>query len=157
MVVVVNFAFLLPEQYTGITDIDILFPVFLSRGVNQTREFRVSIFFSIPGKEFLDFRESRLTRPPDNRPICERDNCHRSLRACYQSIACCFTAAVARILNARDADATKQRTLAYLSGRGRGNLRFCRRELITIVTPRSRPGNAKTAASVGLYSVYRKK
>ena len=23
---------------------------------------------------------------------CERDNCHRSLRACYQSIACCFTA-----------------------------------------------------------------
>jgi len=26
---------------------------------------------------------------------CERDNCHRSLSACYQSIACCFTAAVA--------------------------------------------------------------
>ena len=26
-------------------------------------------FFSIPGKEFLDFRESRLTRPSDNRPI----------------------------------------------------------------------------------------
>jgi len=46
-----NFAFLLSEQYTG------------------TRESRVSIFFSIPGKEFLDFRESRLTRPPDNRPI----------------------------------------------------------------------------------------
>ena len=26
-------------------------------------------FLSIPGKEFLDLRESRLTRPPDNRPI----------------------------------------------------------------------------------------
>jgi len=25
---------------------------------------------------------------------CERDNCHQSFRACYQSIACCFTAAV---------------------------------------------------------------
>ena len=44
----------------------------------------------------------------------------------------------------------------YLSGRGRGNRCFCRRELITIVTPLSRPGSAKTAASVCLYSVYRK-
>jgi len=33
---------------------------------------------------------------------------------------------------------------------------LCRRELITIVTPLSRPGSAKTAASVCLYSVYRK-
>jgi len=35
---------------------------------------------------------------------CEWDNCHRSLRslrACYQSIACCFTAAVAHIPDAR--------------------------------------------------------
>jgi len=39
------------------------------RDVNETRESRVSIFFSIPGKEFLDFRELRLTRPPDNRPL----------------------------------------------------------------------------------------
>ena len=39
---------------------------------------------------------------------------------------------------------------------GRGNRCFCRRELITIVTPLSRPGSAKTAASVCLYSVYRK-
>ena len=35
-------------------------------------------------------------------PVTERrDNCHRSLRACYQSITCCFTAAVARIPDAR--------------------------------------------------------
>ena len=33
---------------------------------------------------------------------------------------------------------------------------LCRHELITIVTPLSRPGSAKTAASVCLYSVYRK-
>ena len=54
------------------------------------------------------------------------------------------------------ADAAKQRTVAYLSGRGRGNRCFCRRELITIITPLSRPSSAKTAASVCLYSVYRK-
>ena len=46
--------------------------------------------------------------------------------------------------------------MAYLSGKGKGNRCFCRRELITIVTPLSRPGSAKTAASVGLYGVYRK-
>ena len=39
---------------------------------------------------------------------------------------------------------------------GRGNRCFCRRELITIVTPLSRPGSAKTAPSVCLYSVHRK-
>ena len=39
---------------------------------------------------------------------------------------------------------------------GRGKRCFCRRELITTVTPLSRPGSAKTAASVCLYSVYRK-
>jgi len=55
-----------------------------------------------------------------------------------------------------DADAAKQRTVAYLSCRGRGNRCFCRRELITIVTPLSRPGSAKTAALVCLYGVYRK-
>ena len=33
---------------------------------------------------------------------------------------------------------------------------LCRHELITIVTPLSWPGSAKTAASVCLYSVYRK-
>ena len=55
-----------------------------------------------------------------------------------------------------DAYAAKQRTVVYLSGRGRGNRCFCRHELITIVTPLSRPGSAATAASVCLYSVYRK-
>jgi len=55
-----------------------------------------------------------------------------------------------------DADAAKQRTLVYLNYRGRGNRCFCRLELITIVTPSSGPSSAKTAASVGLYSVYRK-
>ena len=33
---------------------------------------------------------------------------------------------------------------------------LCRHELITIVTPLSRPGSAKTAYSVCVYSVYRK-
>jgi len=58
----------------------------------------------------------------------------------------------------RGADSAKQRTVASLSGRGRGNRCFCCRELITIVTPLSRSGSAKTAASVCLYSVglYRK-
>ena len=55
-----------------------------------------------------------------------------------------------------DADAAKQRTVAYQSGRGRGNRCFCCHELITIITPLSRPGSAKPAASVCLYSVYRK-
>jgi len=36
------------------------------RDVNETRESRS--FFSIPGNEFLDFRESRLATP-NNRPI----------------------------------------------------------------------------------------
>ena len=55
-----------------------------------------------------------------------------------------------------DADTAKQRTVAYQSGRGRGNRCFCCRELKTIVTPLSRPVSAKTAASVCVYSVYRK-
>ena len=55
-----------------------------------------------------------------------------------------------------DDDATKQRTVAYQSGRGRGNRCLCHHELITIVTPLSRLDSAKTAASVCLYSVYRK-
>ena len=55
-----------------------------------------------------------------------------------------------------DAVAARQRTVVYQSGRGRGNRCLCRHELITIVTPLSRPGSAKTAASVCLCSVYRK-
>jgi len=42
-----------------------------------------------------------------------------------------------------DADVAKQRTVSYLSCRGRGNRCFCRLELITIVTPLSRPSSAK--------------
>jgi len=57
-------------------------------------------FFSIPGKEFLDFRESTLVIARQQ-AYRERDNCNQSLRDCYQSIACCFTAAVARIPDAR--------------------------------------------------------
>ena len=52
-----------------------------------------------------------------------------------------------------DAVAVGQRTVAYQSGRGQREQMLCRRELITIVTPLSRPGSAKTAASVCLYGV----
>ena len=55
-----------------------------------------------------------------------------------------------------DAVAAGQRTVAYQSGRGQREQMLCRRELITIVTPLSQPGSAKTAALVCLYSVYRK-
>ena len=55
-----------------------------------------------------------------------------------------------------DAVAAKQRTVAYQSGRGRGNRCLCRHELITTVTLLSRPGSAKTAALVCLNSVYMK-
>jgi len=74
------------------------------------------------------------------------------LRTCYQSIACCFTVAVARIPDARMPRNKGQWR------RGRGNRCFCRRELITIDATESarRPAVQKTAASVCLYSVYRK-
>ena len=55
-----------------------------------------------------------------------------------------------------DADTAKQRTVAYLSGKGRGNRCFGRHGLIAIVTPLSRTGSARKAASICLYSVYRK-
>ena len=70
--------------------------------------------------------------------------------ALAMSIACCFTAAVARIPDART-PTPRNRTVAYLSSRGRRNRCFCRRELITIVTPLRRPGSANMAASVCLY------
>ena len=85
---------------------------------------------------------------------CEPNNCHQSLGACYQSIDCCFTAAVAAFqTHGRRRRETKD---SGVSGRGRGNRCLCLHELITIVTPLSRPGSAKTAYSVCLYSVYRK-
>ena len=87
---------------------------------------------------------------------CERDNCHRSIRACYQSIACCFTAAVAHIPDAWTPTPRNKGQWRIKAVGGREKRCFCRRELITIVTPLSLPGSAKTAASVCLYSVYRK-
>jgi len=77
---------------------------------------------------------------------CERNNCHRSLSASLRLLLHGGQGPHSRRM---DADAAKQRTVAYLSGRSRGNRCFCRSELITILS-------AKTAASVCLYSVYRK-
>ena len=87
---------------------------------------------------------------------CERDNCHRSLRDCYQLIACCFTAAVTHIPDARMPSKRNKGQWHIKAVGGRGNRCFCRHDLTTTVTPLSRPGSAKTAASVCLYSVYRK-
>ena len=73
-------------------------------------------------------------------------NCHLSLRACYQSIACLLHHSWGP--HTRCTVAAKQRTVAYLSGSGRC---FCRRLLITVVTPVHRPDSANAAASVCLY------
>ena len=72
-------------------------------------------FLSILGKEFLDLRESRLATARQH-AYCERDNCHLSLSACYQSIACLLHCG--RGPHTRRMNAKKQRTVAYLSGRG---------------------------------------
>ena len=116
---------------------------------------RVSIFFLILGKEFLDYRESRLTRPPDNRPIVSGILSPVAQRLLSVDRLLLYGCRGPHTRHA-DADAAKQRTVAYQSGRGRGNRCFCRCELITIVAPLSWPGSAKTAASVCLCSVYRK-
>ena len=73
-------------------------------------------FFSIQGKEFLDFRESRLTRLPDSRPV-------------VSGIIVTGRSAAQRLLSVdrlllhgsrgphtrrMDADAVKQRKVAYL-------------------------------------------
>ena len=63
-------------------------------------------------------------------------------------------AAVARIPDARPPTQRNKGQWRIKAVGGRGNRCFCRHELITIVTPLSRPGSAKTAASVCLYSVY---
>jgi len=52
---------------------------------------------------------------------CERDGCHRSLRACYQSIACCFTAAVAHIPDARTPSQRNKGQWRIKAVGGRGN------------------------------------
>ena len=72
-------------------------------------------FFSISGKEFLDFRESRLATA-QKQAYCERDNCHLLLRTCYQLIACLLHRGCGP--HTRRTDATKQRTVAYQGGRG---------------------------------------
>ena len=103
------------------------------------------LFFLITGKEFLDFRESRLTRPPDNRPIVSGIIVTGHSAAQRLLSVDCLLLHGGRGPHTRrtDADAAKQRTVAYQSGRGRGNRCFCRRELITIVTPLSRSSSAK--------------
>ena len=52
---------------------------------------------------------------------CERDNCDRSLRACYQSITCCFTAAVAHIPDARTPSQRNKGQWRIKAAGGRGN------------------------------------
>jgi len=52
---------------------------------------------------------------------CERDNCHRLLRACYQSITCCFTAAVACIPDARTPSQRNKGQWRMKAVGGRGN------------------------------------
>jgi len=63
---------------------------------------------------------------------------------------------VARIPDARAPTPLNKGQWRIKAVGGRGNRCLCRHELITIVMPLSRPGSAKTAASVGLYSVYKK-
>jgi len=116
---------------------------------------RLDFFFSIPGKEFLDFRELRVT-------------CRQTIGLLWAGLLSPVAPSllsVNRLLlhgghgphtRCMDADTAKQRTVAYLSGKGRGNRCFGRHGLIAIVTSLSRTGSARTAASICLYSVYRK-
>ena len=90
--------------------------VVITRDVNESRS-----FFSISGKEFPDFRESRLATARQY-AYCEQDSCHLSLRACYQSITCLFHRGHGP--HTRCTDAAKQRTVAYLSGRGQQQQMF---------------------------------
>ena len=78
-------------------------------------ESRVWIFFLDPGK-----RISRLPRiETSDRPtigLLWAGNCHLSLCTCYQLITCLLHRGHGP--HTRRTDATKQRTVAYLSGRG---------------------------------------
>ena len=90
---------------------------------------------------------------------CERDNCHPSLRsalAISRSLVALRRPWLAFQTHGRPPTPRNKGQWRIKAVRGRGNRCFCRRELITIVTPLSRPGSTKTAASVCLYSVYRK-
>jgi len=68
-------------------------------------------FFSIPGKEFLDFREKRIATA-QKRPIVS-GIIVTSLCACYELIAYRGHGP-----HTRRTDAVKQRTVEYLSGKG---------------------------------------
>jgi len=65
-------------------------------------------------------------------------------------ISCCFSAAVAHIPDARTTTTRNKGQWRIKAVGGRVNRCLCHHELITIVTPLSRPGSAKTAASVCL-------
>jgi len=72
-----------------------------TRDVNETRESRVSVFFLDPGNEISRLPRIEIDAKARQQAYCERDNCHRSLSAWYQSIACCFSVAVACIPDAQ--------------------------------------------------------
>jgi len=77
-------------------------------------------------------------------------NCHLSLHTCYQSIACLLHRGCGP--HTRCTDTAKQKTVAYLSGRGRQRRQmFLPRALITLVMPLHWPGSANAATSVCLY------
>jgi len=65
-----------------------------TRDVSETRESQ--FFCSIPGKEFIDFRESRLATTWQH-AYCERDNCHLTLQLAISRSLVHFAAAVACI------------------------------------------------------------
>jgi len=69
--------------------------------VNETRESQVSIFFLNPGKGNSRLPRIETSDCPTIGPICERDNCHWSLCAC-------FTVAVAHIPDAQTPQNKKQ-------------------------------------------------
>ena len=76
-------------------------------------------------------------------------NCQLSFHTCYQSIACLLHRGCGP--HTRCTDTAKQKTVAYLSGRGQRRQMFQPRALITLVMPLHWPGSANVATSVCLY------
>ena len=76
-------------------------------------------------------------------------NCQLSLHTCYQSIACLLHHGCGP--HTRCMDTAKQKTVAYLSGRGQRRQMFQPRALITLVMPLHWPSSANVATSVCLY------
>ena len=105
----------------------LIWPVGL--GMLTRLESRVSIFFLEPGKGIS--RLLRIETTVRQQAYCERDNCHLSLHACYQSITCLLHRG--RGLHTRRTDST----VVYLSGRWWRRQMFLPpgRALITLVTP----------------------